>query len=48
MPSLAKAIATAVIIGNRYDFVRPRKAGGRYAEEEEEKGEAGTTHTGLP
>lgn len=48
MPSLAKAIATSVVIGKRYDFVRPRKAGGRYAEDEEEKGEAGTTRAGLP
>ena len=37
-----------VTIGNRYDFGWPVKAGGGYAKEEEEKGEAGTAHAGLP
>ena len=37
-----------VAIGNRYNFAWPGKAGGRYGEEEQKKGEAGTTHAGLP
>ena len=36
-----------VAIGNGNDFGWPGEAGGRYGEDEEEKGEAGTTHAGV-
>jgi hypothetical protein len=37
-----------IAIGNRYDFVWPREAGGRYGEEKDEKDGTETTHAGLP
>ena len=40
--------ADGVAISNGNDFGWPRKTSGRYGEQEEEKGEAGTTHTGIP